>query len=99
MLVIQCPFCEELIRLKLALGAKMKEGLFGIASARYSLGGSVGRIGRLQYDNNMEAQTILLVRHVWDEEAGIRQLEEEERAVMLDGDESGRAKQTVPAGR
>jgi hypothetical protein len=48
---------EELIRLKLALGKKIKEGHFDIAAARYSR--PHASIGRTQYDMNMEAQVTL----------------------------------------
>jgi|AntAceMinimDraft_12_1070368.scaffolds.fasta_scaffold20405_3 hypothetical protein len=48
---------EELIRLKLALGGKMREGQIDIAAARYSR--PHGGIGPTQYDMNMEAQTKL----------------------------------------
>lgn len=48
---------EELIRLKLALGLKMREGHFDIAAARYS--SPHAGVSRTQFDMNMEAQTTL----------------------------------------
>eukprot|EP00227_Mantoniella_beaufortii_P018168 CAMPEP_0197603600 /NCGR_PEP_ID=MMETSP1326-20131121/39539_1 /TAXON_ID=1155430 /ORGANISM="Genus nov. species nov., Strain RCC2288" /LENGTH=114 /DNA_ID=CAMNT_0043171127 /DNA_START=288 /DNA_END=629 /DNA_ORIENTATION=- len=46
---------EELIRLKLALGQRMKDGYMSIAVARFTMGGG-DRISQWQYDLNMRAQ-------------------------------------------
>ena len=48
---------EELVALKLELGARMKQGCFELASARYSR-----PVSRTQYDMTMRATTRVLTR-------------------------------------
>jgi len=64
----------------MALDAKMKEGVISISSARYSLG--MGRIGQTQFDNNMEAQTMLSCSC----SSGARDSEEDDGAAAMSGD-------------
>ena len=56
---------EELVALKLELGARMKQGCFDLAAARYSR-----PVSRTQYDMNMRATTRVVTRVSDDAPAG-----------------------------